>query len=237
MGLTKRNDSYYVEFRVIDDGKTLSLASGIQGAKLKRWKVGCTNKTLAKQQEAVIRTLLLAKAIPSERVQKTVKTFAQWAQEYIEIEEVKRLRSYRERCQRISKMLMPFFGKKLLQDLTVQDIESYRRERGKDRAMATVNGDHQILRHMLKHAMRRDLVMRNVACLVVEQTPDNARNRVLEPDEWNRLYAAAPSWFRPVLLTGFHTGMRLQEILTLEWDRVDLETNRLFIPKYLTKTN
>lgn len=31
--------------------------------------------------------------------------------------------------------------------------------------------------------------------------------------------------------------MRLQEILTLEWDRVDLETNRLFIPKYLTKTN
>ena len=31
--------------------------------------------------------------------------------------------------------------------------------------------------------------------------------------------------------------MRLQEILTLEWDRVDLEKNRLFIPKHLTKTN
>jgi len=103
--------------------------------------------------------------------------------------------------------------------------------------MATVNGDHQILRHMLKHAMRRDLVMRNVASLVVEPTPNNARNRVLEPEEWTRLYAAAPVWFKPVLLTGYHTGMRLQEILTLEWDRVDLEKNRLFVPKHLAKTN
>ena len=40
-----------------------------------------------------------------------------------------------------------------------------------------------------------------------------------------------------MLLTGYHTGMRLEEILTLEWDRVDLEKNRIFLPKQLTKTN
>jgi hypothetical protein len=93
---------------------------------------------------------------------------------------VKRLRSYRERRQPISKMLVPFLGSKLLQDLTGQEVEAYRRERAKGRAMATINADHQILRHMLKHAMRRDLVMRNVASLVVEPAPDNGQNRVLE---------------------------------------------------------
>ena len=36
MGLTKRRDSYYVEFPVLDNGKTLMLARGIAGAKLKR---------------------------------------------------------------------------------------------------------------------------------------------------------------------------------------------------------
>ena len=42
MGLTKRRDSYYVEFRVreSEDGKSWSLASGVPGAKKKRWKVG-----------------------------------------------------------------------------------------------------------------------------------------------------------------------------------------------------
>lgn len=45
-----------------------------------------------------------------------------------------------------------------------------------------------------------------------------------------------PAWFKPVLLTGYHTGMRLEEILTLTWDRVDLERGRLYLPGHLTKT-
>ena len=59
MGLTRRKESYYVEFRVLDDGKTLTLARGIAGAKLKRWKVGSLNKTVAKPQEAIYKTDLM----------------------------------------------------------------------------------------------------------------------------------------------------------------------------------
>ena len=95
MGLTKRKDGYYVEFRVLDDGKTLSFASGVHGAKLTRWKVGCSNKTMAQQQEAIIKTKLLSRGMPSERVHETVMTLGQWAEEYKAIEEVTRLRSYR----------------------------------------------------------------------------------------------------------------------------------------------
>jgi integrase len=50
------------------------------------------------------------------------------------------------------------------------------------------------------------------------------------------LYSAAPVWFKPVLLTGYHTGMRLEKVLTLTWDRVDLEKGRIFLPGHLTKT-
>jgi hypothetical protein len=46
MGLTRRKDSYYVEFSVLDDGESLRLASGGSG-QLKRWKVGSLNKTVA----------------------------------------------------------------------------------------------------------------------------------------------------------------------------------------------
>ncbi|MDF0672845.1 MAG: hypothetical protein P0120_00680 [Nitrospira sp.] len=61
MGLTKRRDSYYVEFRVIEsaDGKSWSLSSGVPGARKKRWKVGCLNKTIAREMEAAIKTRLL----------------------------------------------------------------------------------------------------------------------------------------------------------------------------------
>lgn len=235
MGLTKRKGSYYVEFPVSDDGKTLTLARGTPGVKLKRWKVGTLNKTIAKQQEAIIKTDLMKGIVKSDQVE-APKTFAQWAREYVEIEEVKRLRSYRERCQRIERVISPMFGKKLLPDISVKDVEEFRRVRSVGRAQATVNVDHTILKHMLKHAMKRDLVGRNVASLVAAPKPKNGRDRVLTPDEWVRLYEAAPDWFKPVLLTGYHTGMRLEEILTLTWDRVDLEKNRIFLPGRLTKT-
>ena len=235
MGLTKRKDGYYVEFPVLDDGKVLTLASGIRGAKVKRWKTVTTNKTVAKQQEAKIKTDLMMRRILSGRVKSLIMTFAQWASEYVEIEEVKTLRSYKERCQRINTFLVPFFGKMLLEDMTVKDVEKFRQQRGEDRAVATVNLDHNILKHMLKHALKRDLLSRNVASLVSVPKPKNSRNRVLEPEEWDRLYSASPEWFKPVLLTGYHTGMRLEEILGLTWDRVDLERSRIFLPGTLTK--
>src|SRR5215471_4796193 len=103
MGLTKRKDSYYVEFPVLDDGKTLSLARCVPGAKLKH--------------------RLLNGTMPSERINETVMTLGQWAEEYKTIEEVTRLRSYKERCQRINQVLVPLFGSNtLLQDITVKDV-------------------------------------------------------------------------------------------------------------------
>ena len=44
MGLTRRKDGYYVEFPVLDDGKTLTLAKGIPGARIRRWKTHVTLK-------------------------------------------------------------------------------------------------------------------------------------------------------------------------------------------------
>ena len=226
---------WYVQFPVWDDGKTLRLGVGVTGARLKRWKAG-GNLELAKDLEAGYRRDLVHGLIKSDHVKVVAPMrFKEWAKAYVEIEEVKAIDTYRERCQRIDKVLMPFFGDTLLRDITFQDVEEWRRQRGANRAQATVNVDHNILRHMLKQAKKRGLVEKNVASEVAAPEPDNARKRVLEPDEWGRLYAAAPEWYKPVLLTGYHSGMRLQEVLGLTWDRVFLDRKRIFIPGSLTK--
>ena len=67
MGLTRRRDGFYIEFPVIDDGKVLTLARGTPGAKVKRWKTYTHNKTVAKQQEAMIKTDLMKGKIRSDR--------------------------------------------------------------------------------------------------------------------------------------------------------------------------
>ena len=65
MGLTKRKDGWYVEFRVVDDDKVLSLSPGGTIGRMKRWKTGTTNKTVAKQWEAKLKTDLLMGKISS----------------------------------------------------------------------------------------------------------------------------------------------------------------------------
>jgi integrase len=235
MGLTKRKDGWYVEFRVIEDGPALKLAEGSAG-KLWRRKVGLCDKKQARNQEAIYKGKLLTGAVESQQAKRKQVTFERWAVHYLQIEEVLSIRTYRERCQRIRTVLMPSFGKKLLTAITVEDVEEWRRNRANDVEQATVNVDHNILRHMLTHAMRRDLLNKNVASLVAAPKPDNARNRVLDRAEWDKLYQAAPEWFKPVLLTALHTGMRLEEILGLEWAEVDVEKSRINLPASRTKT-
>ncbi|MBU6482098.1 MAG: hypothetical protein KGS09_16300 [Nitrospirae bacterium] len=116
MGLTKRKDSFYVEFPVLDDGKTLKLARGIQGAKLKRWKVGSLNRTAAKEQEALIKAELMKGLVKSSHAR--VISFKEWGEPYLNLEEVKRLRSYKDRREIVRNQLIPFFGGKVLTDIS-----------------------------------------------------------------------------------------------------------------------
>ena len=128
MGLTKRRDSYYVEFPVLDDGKALKLAPPGTG-KLKRWKVGTLNRRYAKDQEAIIKTRLLSGQIPSPAVARAeAMTFRQWAEIYLNLEEVKKLKSYPLRRLYVGN-LVKFFGDKPLAVITPEDVAAYRAQR------------------------------------------------------------------------------------------------------------
>lgn len=239
MGLTRRKGGYYVEFRVLDDAKTLTLASGVAGAKLKRWKTGTTNKTAAKQQETLIKTDLMKGIVKSDKAVKC-PTFAEWGETYLSLGEVKALSTYQDRVESVRLQLIPFFGKKSLVDITPADVEAFRAQRklrnGKAPTAATVNADHAFLKHILSVAERHGLIATNAAKKVPLPSPNNERDRVLTQDEWNRLYAAAVPHLRPILLVAYHLGLRLGEILRLTWDKVDLARGFLKLRQEDTKS-
>jgi integrase len=238
MGLTKRKDSYYVEFRVFDDGKTLRLAPCVAGARLKRWKVGSLNKTAAKQQETIIKTELMKGVVQSS--QTTAMLFREWGKAYLGLEEVRRLRSYKDREDIVLHQLIPFFGAKLLTEIKASDVEEYRVQRrkrdGAVPALQTINNDHIVLKHCLNVAMRRGLLTSNPASQVRVPDPHNERDRVLAEEEWTRLYQVAPPHLQPILLLAYHLGQRLGEILSLTWDRVDLHRGLITLRAIDTKT-
>ena len=66
MGLNKRKDGWYVKFRVGDDDTVLSLSPNGAFGRMKGWKTGTPNKTVAKEWEAKLKTdLLMGKILSS----------------------------------------------------------------------------------------------------------------------------------------------------------------------------
>lgn len=240
MGLTKRPDSYYVEFRVMDspDGKSLVLASGVQGARKKRWKVGCLNKTAAKEMESAIKTRLLLGQETSEHARPVL--FKEWAKTYLDLEVVKTLRSYQDRVEIMGRQLVPYFGAKILSEIRPADVEAFRGQRrkrnGEKASTQTINNDHVVLKHCLNVAVRRGLLAGNPAARVPMPNPQNERDRVLSEEEWGKLYDASKLHLKPVLLLAYQLGQRMSEIINLSWDRVDLKRGFIALRAIDTKT-
>ena len=258
MGITRRKDSYYIEFPVLDDGKHLSLAPPGTG-RLKRWKVGCRNQRSAKDQEAVIKTRLLSGQILSPSAARAqAVTFREWAETYLSLEEV----TYEDRKLKVAH-LIEFFGDRPLASITPEDVASYRTQRvrypmttcgGCQRRLGkavcpvcgwkrqdsplsvsvqTVNHDHTALTHMFNVAksVRFKLIVDNPASHVEKPDPKNERDRIASAEEWALLRKTAAPHLLRFLTIAYAVGPRKGELLKLEWPDVDMRRREFTLRK------
>ncbi len=242
MGLTKRKDGWYVEFPVLDDGKVLTLARGTPGSKVKRWKTGTNNRTVAKQQEAMIKTDLMKGMIKSDQVQGAI-TFKKLSEQYLSTHVVKNQATYKWKISTIQKKLVPFLGNKIVSSITLSMIENFRELRRQDHGYlgtnlkpATINRNLALLKNIFNFAVRQGWIEKNPVTYVKFDKENNVRDRVLEPDEFDRLqYHSAPHLLA-INLLAYQTGMRLGEILRLTWDRVIKDFSLISLRAEDTKT-
>ncbi len=243
MGLTKRKDGWYVEFPVLDDRKKLTLARGTPGAKIKRWKTGTPNRTLAKQQEAMIKTDLMKGLVKSEQAQGPV-AFKALAEMYLAAPDVKRQASYPVKVSTVQKRFIPAFRDMLVQAIRPTLIEKYRELRrqevgyhGKLVTPATLNRDMALLKHMFSYAIREGWQDRNPVRKVKFEKENNVRDRVLEPEEFDWLQKHSAPHLQAINLMAYQTAMRSGEILGLTWDRVDWKAGLIRLQAEDTKTD
>jgi len=243
MGLTKRKDGWYVEFSVLDDGRVLTLARGTPGAKLKRWKTGAMNKTVAKEQEAMIKTDLMKGAIKSDH-SRDLFTFKELSNFYLSHPTVQKQKTLKWKRVTIEKQFFPHFGIHSIGCITASMIESFRAKRLKDKGYqkttlkpATMNRQLALLKHMFSLAVREGWLDRNPVSLVKLQRENNARDRILDPEEFAKLQQHSAPHIQAMNVCAYQTGMRLGEILHLTWERVDFKTGFIQLRAEDTKTD
>src|SRR5262249_43947899 len=157
--------------------------------KLKRWKVGSTNRTIAKQQEAIIMTNLMKGIVKSKQVQGPM-TFKALAEAYLALPRVKAQANYERKKMWVERRFLSAFGaNKLITTITPESVEAYYQSRRNEVALATANRELAAIKHMFSWAcgtarklpIARPHLDKNPARSVWKETEDNVRDEILEP--------------------------------------------------------
>jgi integrase len=120
--------------------------------------------------------------------------------------------------------LRPFFGHLRAAALTTEKLKEYRRRRlSESRTEATCNRELSLLRIALN--LGRKCTPPKVLSIpyfpMVAET--NVRQGFLTDEQYAKLRDALPNYLKPLFVTAYFTGVRLGELLAIEWDQIDWE--------------
>jgi integrase len=160
------------------------------------------------------------------------RTFGQLSEWFLGQEKVKAL-SYFVPLQSHLKLFNEFFGKKLVGSLQPADLESLQVRLGRrDYSPSYIDQIIDSARYMVTKALDNDLIggdclkpFRKVKAVL--KAGANARQRVLSIAEYKALCDGSPKHTRGIVALGFWSGMRIGEILNLQWDQVDLSARMI----------
>jgi len=161
----------------------------------------------------------------------TKMTFQELTQWYLGLEKVKALPSYWV-LELSLKKFNSVFGTMIVSQIKPADLENYQAKRKREGlADATIDQETGTAKTMIFKAFDNDMVSGDTlkSFKVVKKLLKrnaNARDKVLTQEQFQRLLEYSSRHLKGILGTGYYTGMREGEILSLTWDKVDLK-NRL----------
>lgn len=147
------------------------------------------------------------------------------------------VRTYESYRMIITKHLSPEMGKIKLDKLQPITIETYKNTKQKTLSNRTIQYHLKLLRQALDGAIKLRIIKYN-PCDAIEMPRVKKRSvRPLTIDEINQLLEAAKEHREyPIIYCALHTGMRLGEVLGLQWDNVDTKNNILRVRNQLQRT-
>ncbi len=132
------------------------------------------------------------------------------------------------RKQTIIRHLLGEFGNSPLRRFSTKVVEEYQSKLIQEgKAPATANRHLATLKHMFTKAVEWEMVEEEILKRVrrVKLLQENNRRlRFLNQEECQSLIDACSPHLKPIVITAMNTGMRKQEILSLEWEKnIDLK--------------
>jgi integrase len=167
------------------------------------------------------------------------QTVEQYMWSWMEVMRAKiRPRTWKRYEQHLRVHILPTLGSTTLTKLSAQHLQNlYAAKLAEGLSQTTVRHMHMLLHKALHAALRLELVQRNVSDLVDPPSMARPEMGVLSPEQARALLnAASGNRFEALYVLAVTTGMRLGELLALQWDTINLEQSSLQVRSSLYHT-
>ncbi len=162
-------------------------------------------------------------------------SFKEAADQYLQRLEEGGGKEVKQKRQRLKDYVTPFFGDKVLSQISTFDVDRYKKARMEEGpAAGTVNRELQTLSHLLSMAVEWGWIDYK-PCKIKKLKENEGRIVYLSRDQVVRLYKAAAKddcpYIYPFIRIGVETGMRRMEIMSIRIEHIDVGKRTIFIPK------
>ena len=219
-GIYRRGSIYWIRFAGLD-GKIRFESSGSSNFKVAEAKLTERRKAVddGNDEEPV-------KRIANCTLGELATHYLTWAE---------RQRAFRSKAGFV-KALVARFGNLPLRHFSTRIVEEYQTQRlSAGNKPATVNRHLSTLKHMIRKAVDWEMVDEGTLKRVrrAKQLPENNRRlRFLSGADVRALIATCADHLKPIVICAVNTGMRKEEILSLEWDKhIDLRHGFILLDK------
>ncbi|MGE5446184.1 MAG: hypothetical protein ACM3SR_16580 [Ignavibacteriales bacterium] len=144
-----------------------------------------------------------------DMIKAEIPTLNEFSCEYLKhVRDVIKKRSW-SRDELCLRHLKGFFGERKLSEIIPKDVDDYKETRLAEVTPATVNRELEVLRHLFNLAERwKRFFGKNPVSQAGLLPLNNQIERILTPEEEERLLAYSSSHLRAILICALNTGMR-----------------------------
>lgn len=223
MGVYKKDNRWYLDY--YENGKRRREVVSIPGKDPATITLREAEKALnIRKAEIATGKFDITKTEKPIKIEKLVNAYLAWADENHKAS---------ARDHGACKNLLAYFKGKNIYNLTLWDIEKYKSYRKKHgRKPETINKELGALRRMFNLALQGALSVRigknPLQGIKLVKVPRN-KPRTYQAWEFQALYEAASTHFKPILLCAYMTGMRRSEIARLKWKDVNIDNGTIYV--------
>jgi integrase len=223
-------------------GKTYMVCAALPGSRKPKWKtLGEVGLMQARRERDAWAVEVRSGGVPETGGRETVKDVGLAWLRYIEgLVEIGELRPRTLEAYKLGVMLhlIPEYGYRRIRSMTTDDLVEWHRKQRKLKASTwTIRARWMAVRGVFGYAARHNMIPASPADKLLPRERPSAgepRQRFLTRDEMDRLLGQAGPAF-PIIATALFTGMRVMEVLALQWGDIDFSDGVIHVRFQLSR--